>query len=329
MLQKRKLGRVGPEVACIGLGCMGMSGVYGVPDEAESEATIRRAVELGCDLVDTSDMYGAGHNEELVGRALRGIRDRVVLATKFGHVVGPDGRPVGVNGKPEYVIEACDRSLRRLGVDVIDLYYQHRVDRTVPIEETVGAMVRLVEQGKIRWLGLSEASSATVRRAVAVHPIAALQTEYSLWYREPEQDLIPTCRELGIAYVAYAPLGRGLLTGGVRSVDQLEPKDNRRNHPRFQGENLARNLELVERVQAIAAEKGCTPAQLAIAWVLAQGEDLVPIPGTKRRRYLEENLGAASVRLSAEDLDRLDRALPLGAGAGTRYQEAQMPTVNV
>ncbi len=328
-MEKRRLGRAGPEVACIGLGCMGMSGIYGTPDEAESEATIRRAVELGLDLVDTSDMYGAGHNEQLVGRALKGIRDRVVLATKFGHVVGPDGRPTGVDGRPEHVLEACDRSLQRLGVDVIDLYYQHRVDRTVPIEETVGAMGRLVEQGKVRWLGLSEAGAATVRRAAAVHPIAALQTEYSLWYREPEQDLIPACRELGIAYVAYAPLGRGLLAGAVRSLDDLEAKDNRRNHPRFQGENLARNLELVGRVEAMAAEKGCTPAQLAIAWVLAQGDDLVPIPGTKRRRYLEENLGAAGIRLTPEDLQRLDRDLPVGAGAGTRYQESQMPTVNV
>ena len=328
-MEKRRLGSSGLQVSAIGLGCMGMSGVYGTADEAESVATIHRAVELGVDFLDSSDMYGAGHNEELLGRALKGIRDRVVLTTKFGHVVGPDGRPVGVNGRPEYVAQACDRSLRRLRVDVIDVYYQHRVDPQVPIEETVGAMARLVEAGKVRFLGLSEASAATLRRAVRVHPIAALQTEYSLWYREPELELLPTCRELGITYVAYAPLGRGLLTGGVRTLDNLEEIDNRRNHPRFQGENLDRNLELVRRVQEMAAEKGCSPAQLAIAWVLAQGDELVPIPGTKRRRYLEENLGALDVQLSAEELRRLDEALPVGAGAGTRYAQAAMSSVNV
>jgi aryl-alcohol dehydrogenase-like predicted oxidoreductase len=328
-MEKRRLGSSGLQVSAIGLGCMGMSGVYGTADEAESVATIHRAVELGVDFLDSSDMYGAGHNEELLGRALKGIRDRVVLTTKFGHVVGPDGRPVGVNGRPEYVAQACDRSLRRLRVDVIDVYYQHRVDPQVPIEETVGAMARLVEAGKVRFLGLSEASAATLRRAVRVHPIAALQTEYSLWYREPELELLPTCRELGITYVAYAPLGRGLLTGGVRTLDNLEEIDNRRNHPRFQGENLDRNLELVRRVQEMAAEKGCSPAQLAIAWVLAQGDELVPIPGTKRRRYLEENLGALDVQLSAEELRRLDEALPVGAGAGTRYARTAMSSVNV
>jgi len=328
-MERRRLGKSGPSVAEIGLGCMGMSGVYGVPDEAEAEATIRGAVELGVQFIDTSDMYGAGHNEELVGRALKGIRDRVVLATKFGHVVGPDGRPIGVNGRPEYVAEACEASLRRLQVDVIDVYYQHRVDRTVPIEETVGAMARLVEQGKVRHLGLSEAGPANVRKAAGVHPIVALQTEYSLWYREPEAELLPTCRELGIAYVPYSPLGRGLLTGQVTSFDNLEAKDNRRNHPRFQGENLERNLKLVRRLQAMAQEKGCTPAQLALAWILAQGDDLVPIPGTKRRSYLEQNLAAADIELSAAELERLDRDLPVGSGAGTRYAEAHMATVNV
>ncbi len=328
-MERRQLGKSGPWVAEIGLGCMGMSGVYGAPDEAEAEATIRRAVELGVDFIDTSDMYGAGHNEELVGRALKGIRDKVVLATKFGQVVGPDGRPIGVNGRPDYVAEACEASLRRLQVDVIDLYYQHRVDRTVPIEETVGAMARLIEQGKVRHLGLSEAGPENVRKAAGVHPIAALQTEYSLWYREPEADLLPTCRKFGLSYVPYSPLGRGLLTGQVTSFDKLEPNDNRRNHPRFQGENLERNLELVRRLQAMAQEKGCTPAQLALAWILAQGDDLVPIPGTKRRSYLEQNLAAADVELSPADLAKLDRDLPVGSGAGTRYAEAQMASVNV
>ncbi len=328
-MEKRRLGASGPEVSAVGLGCMGMSGIYGGADEQESIATIHRAVELGIDFIDTSDAYGAGHNEGVVGRALKGIRDRVILATKFGHVLGPDGRPVGVNGRPEYVREACDASLRRLGVDVIDVYYQHRVDRSLPIEETVGAMAGLVEAGKVRHIALSEASATTLRRAVAVHPIVALQTEYSLWWREPESELLPTCRELGVTYVAYAPLGRGLLTGGVQSLDQLEEKDNRRNHPRFQGENFERNLELVRRVETMAAEKGCRPSQLALAWLLAQGKDVVPIPGTRRRSHLEENAAAASLVLSQEDLARLDRELPLGAGAGTRYAESQMSSVNV
>jgi len=328
-MRRRALGRSGVEVSELGLGCMGMSGIYGAPDEAEAEATIRRAVELGVDLLDTSDMYGAGHNEQLVGRALRGIREQVVLATKFGQVVGPDGRPVGVNGRPDYALEACEASLRRLGVDENDLYIQHRVDPGVPIEETVGAMARLVEAGKVRLLGLSEAGPATLRRAAAVHPIAALQTEYSLWYREPEAELLPACRELGIAYVAYSPLGRGLLTGGVRSLDQLEDRDNRRNHPRFQGENLARNLELVRRVEEMAAEKRCSAAQLALAWLLAQGQEVIPIPGSKRRPHLEANLGAAELRLDEEDLERLDRELPPGSGAGTRYATAQMASVNL
>lgn len=328
-MEKRRLGNNGPLVSAIGLGCMGMSGVYGTPDEAESIATIARAVELGVDLIDTSDMYGAGHNEEVVGRGLKGIRDKVFLATKFGHVTGPDGRPIGVNGRPEYVVEACEASLRRLQVDVIDLYYQHRVDKTVPIEETVGAMARLVEEGKVRYLGLSEASATTLRRAVKVYPIVALQTEYSLWFREPELELLPACRELGVSYVAYSPLGRGLLTGQVRQLDQLEAGDNRRNHPRFQGENLEANLRLVKAIEDLAAEKSCTPAQLAVAWVMAQGEDVIPIPGTKRRSYLEQNVAAAAIRLSPDELDRLDHAVPVGAGAGTRYALAQMPTVNV
>ncbi|HUZ88854.1 MAG TPA: aldo/keto reductase [Candidatus Acidoferrales bacterium] len=328
-MEKRKLGSTGPFVACEGLGCMGMSPVYGQPDEQESLATIARAVDLGVELIDTSDMYGAGHNEEVVGRGIKGRRDRVILATKFGHVLGSDGHPVGVNGRPEYVQQACEASLRRLQVDVIDLYYQHRVDRAVPIEETVGAMGRLVEQGKVRYLGLSEASASTLRRAASAHPIVALQTEYSLWYRELEAELLPTCRELGVAYVAYAPLGRGLLTGRVRNLEELEEGDNRRNHPRFQGENLGVNLTLVDRVRSMAEEKSCSPAQLALAWVLAQGEDVIPIPGTKRRTFLEENIAAAKIRLSQEDLDRLDREIPVGAGAGTRYGAKGMAGVNV
>ena len=328
-MEMRRLGSSGPEVSVVGLGCMGMSGIYGKADDEESIRTIRHAAESGVNFIDTSDAYGAGHNEELVGRALKGIRDEVVLATKFGHVLGPEGKPVGVNGQPEYVRAACDASLRRLGVDVIDVYYQHRVDRSVPIEETVGAMAQLIAAGKVRHIALSEASATTLRRAVMVHPIVALQTEYSLWWREPEIDLLPTCRDLGVTYVAYAPLGRGLLTGGVKSLDELEDRDNRRNHPRFQGENLARNLELVGRVQEMAAEKGCRPSQLALAWLLAQPWEVVTIPGTRRRAHLEENLAGAGIKLSAEDLARLDRELPLGAGAGTRYQESQMGTVNV
>ena len=328
-MQMRKLGVGGPQVCAIGLGCMGMSGIYGSADEQESVATVRRAVELGVNLIDTSDAYGAGHNEQLVGRALRGIRDSVILATKFGHVLNEQGRPVGVNGRPEYVRQACDASLRRLGVDVIDVYYQHRVDRSVPIEETVGAMADLVKEGKVRHIALSEASATTLRRAVAVHPIVALQTEYSLWWREPESELLPACRELGVTYVAYSPLGRGLLTGEIPSLDVLEEADNRRNHPRFQGENLERNLELVRRVEDMAAEKDCRPGQLALAWVLARGSDVVPIPGTRRRSHLEENVAALELRLTPDDLARLDRELPLGAGAGTRYAESQMSTVNV
>ncbi|MGH7902843.1 MAG: aldo/keto reductase [Candidatus Dormibacteraceae bacterium] len=326
---RRRLGATGPEVSALGLGCMGMSGVYGQVDETEAIATIHRAIDLGMDLIDTSDMYGAGHNEDVVGRAIRDRRSSVFLTTKFGQVTGPDGRPAGVDGRPEYVLSACDESLRRLGVDHIDLYIQHRVDPDVPIEDTVGAMARLVEAGKVLFLGLSEASAATVRRAAAVQPIVALQTEYSLWWREPEQELIPTCRELGISYIAYCPLGRGLLSGAIRRYEDLADDDNRRHHPRFQPGNFERNLELTDRIAALAREKGCTPPQLALAWLLGQGEDIVPIPGTRRRDHLMENLGALAVTLSPADLGRLDDAAPIGAGAGLRYSEGALRRTNI
>jgi aryl-alcohol dehydrogenase-like predicted oxidoreductase len=320
-MEMRKLGSQGLEVSGLGLGCMGMSEFYAGRDEAKSMATIDLALERGVTLFDTADMYGVGANEELVGRAVRGHRERVVIATKFGNVRGADGSFRGINGRPEYVRQACDASLKRLGVDVIDLYYQHRVDPEVPIEETVGAMAGLVEAGKVRFLGLSEAAPATIRRAHAVHPITALQSEYSLWSRDPEADILPTVRELGIGFVAYSPLGRGFLTGQIKSPDDLPADDYRRNHPRFTGEAFEHNLALVREVSDLAAEKECTPAQIALAWVLAAGNDVVPIPGTKRRSYLEDNLGALDVVLTVDDRAQLDAIMPAGAAAGERYTD--------
>jgi aryl-alcohol dehydrogenase-like predicted oxidoreductase len=328
-METRKLGTQGLTVSALGLGCMGMSDFYGPSDEGESIATLHRALELGVTFLDTADMYGPFKNEELLGRALAGKRDRVVLATKFGNRRGSDGSFLGVCGTPAYVREACDASLRRLGVETIDLYYQHRVDPTVPIEETVGAMAGLVKAGKVRYLGLSEAGAATVRRAHAVHPISALQTEYSLWTRDPEPEILPTVRALGIGFVAYSPLGRGFLTGAIRSAGDLAGSDWRRMNPRFQGEHLERNLALVARVEALAKEKGISAAQLALAWVLARGGDVVPIPGTRHRNRLEENVAAASVILSAADLARIDEAAPPGAASGTRYPESGMKTVGL
>jgi aryl-alcohol dehydrogenase-like predicted oxidoreductase len=325
---KRRLGRNGPEVSAIGLGCMGMSEFYGAGNEAESIATIHHAIDRGVTFLDTADMYGIGKNEELVGRAIRDRRDQVFLATKFGNVRGPAGEFLGVKGDPDYVRSACEASLRRLGVEVIDLYYQHRVDPNVPIEDTVGAMARLKEEGKIRFLGLSEAAPRTIRRAAAVATISAVQTELSLWSRDAEAEVLPTVRELGIGYVAYSPLGRGFLTGQIKSPDDFPEDDFRRFHPRFTGENFAKNIALVREVEAMAREKGCTTAQLALAWVLAKGEDVVPIPGTKHRKYLDENIGALEVKLSGEDLRRLDEILPPGAAAGPRYHERGMETVN-
>jgi aryl-alcohol dehydrogenase-like predicted oxidoreductase len=325
-MQRRVLGRDGAalEVSAEGLGCMGMSEFYGTIDEPEAIATIHRALDLGIDFLDTADMYGSGANEQLVGRAISGRRDDVVLATKFGNVRGEQGAFLGIRGDPAYVREACDASLRRLGTDHIDLYYQHRVDANVPIEETVGAMAELVEQGKVLRLGLSEAAPETIRRAHAIHPITALQSEYSLFTRDPEGNgVLETVRELGIGFVAYSPLGRGFLTGRISNTDELSEGDSRRTgrFPRFTGENFRQNLDLVERVKEIAAEKGVEPGQLALAWVLAQGEDIAPIPGTKRRRYLEENAAAAEVELTDEDLERLDEAAPAGAAAGDRYAD--------
>ena len=327
---ERVLGRGGLRVSAIGLGCMGMSEFYEPQqmDDAESIRVIHRYLDAGGNLLDTADMYGSGRNEELVGRAIRGRRDRVVLATKFGNVRGPGGAFLGVRGDPQYVRDCCDASLRRLGVDVIDLYYQHRVDPKTPIEETVGAMADLVRAGKVRHLGLSEASPATIRRAASVHPIAALQTEYSLWSREVEAEILPTVRELGIGFVAYSPLGRGFLTGQFRSIDDLPADDYRRNAPRFQGENFQKNLDLVKMIEELARAKGCTPAQLALAWVLARGEDIVPIPGTKRVRYLDENLGAVRVDLTPEELRQMDAILPAGAASGDRYHPQAMQAID-
>ena len=328
-MQRRILGTGGLKVSAIGLGCMGMSEFYGPSDEAESIATIQRALDLGVNFLDTADMYGVGHNEEVVGRAIKGRRQDAVIATKFGNVRGPNGERLGISGKPDYVKSACDASLRRLNIDVIDLYYQHRVDPNTPIEETVGAMAELVREGKVRHLGLSEAAPQTIRRAHGVHPIAALQTEYSLFSRDPEEDILPTLRELGIGFVPYSPLGRGVLTGRFKRPDDLPEGDFRRAVPRFSAENLGRNVELLTAVEALAAERRCTPAQLALAWVLKQGDDIVPIPGTRKPQRLEENAAALNVQLSPDDLKRLDAALPRGAVAGDRYAEAGMKAVNL
>jgi aryl-alcohol dehydrogenase-like predicted oxidoreductase len=327
-MRHRTLGKSGITVSAIGLGCMSMSGTYGKSDDDQSIAVVHRALDAGVDFLDSSDMYGWGHNEELLGRALKGRRQRAVLATKFGNVRNDDGS-MGVSGRPDHVARACDASLRRLGVDVIDLYYQHRVDPRVPIEETVGAMGRLVQAGKVRSLGLSEAAPATIRRAHAVHPIAAVQSEYSLLYRNPAEEILPTCRELGISFVAYSPIGRGFLSGRISAEGDLPADDRRRQHPRFQEGNFAHNRELVSRVEEIARAKGVSPAQLALAWLLARGEEIVPIPGTKRATYLEENIGALDVVLDSTDLAQLDEAMPPDAAAGARYPEAQMKGVNL
>jgi aryl-alcohol dehydrogenase-like predicted oxidoreductase len=327
-MRQRKLGHSPLTVSALGLGCMGMSEFYEPANDQESIEVIHRALDLGVNFIDTADIYGRGRNEELVGRALQGRRNEAVLATKFGNVRDAEGRFLGINGRPEYVRQACDASLQRLRVETIDLYYQHRVDRNVPIEETVGAMARLVEEGKVRFLGLSEAAPATLRRAHRTHPLSALQTEYSLWSRDPEDEIIATCRELGISFVAYSPLGRGFLTGKIRTPEDLAPDDWRRTMPRFLGDNFQKNLDLVRHIQELAAAKGCKPAQLALAWVLAQGEDILPIPGTTSRTHLEENLATLEIGLTTEELARINEIAPQGVAAGDRYPEMAMKAVN-
>ncbi len=327
-MKQRKLGTQGLTVSALGLGCMGMSEFYGLRDDQESIATIHRAFDLGVTFLDTADMYGVGENERLVGRAIRGRRREIVLATKFGNVRDAQGNFLGINGRPEYVLQSCDASLLRLGVEQIDLYYQHRVDPQVPIEETIGAMSELVRAGKVKYLGMSEAASATLRRAMKVHPISALQSEYSLWTRDVEAEILPACRELGVGFVPYSPLGRGFLTGQLKKAEDLPEGDRRRIFPRFQGENFERNLKLTAKIQALAQKKKCTAGQLALAWVLAQGDDVVPIPGTKRRKYLEENVGSVDVELTASDLKEISAAAPHGAAAGSRYPEPAMRAVN-
>jgi aryl-alcohol dehydrogenase-like predicted oxidoreductase len=328
-MQYRQLGTTGPRVSAVGLGCSGMSADYGVPDDVEATATIQRAIELGVNMLDTSDAYGAGRNEQLIAGAIAGRREGVIVATKFGNIRGPGGERGGTNGKPDYVPVACEASLKRLGIDVIDLYYVHRIDQGVPIEDTVGAMARLVEQGKVRHLGLCEAGPETIRRAHATHPLAAVQMEYSLWTRDAEDKILAVTRELGIALVAYSPLGRGFLTATFRSRDDLIPKDRRHDHPRFQEGNFERNLELLGPIEQLAEKKGWTPSQVALAWVLAQGDDIVPIPGTKRRKYLEQNIAAVDLTLDDAELDSLRAAFPPGIAAGLRYPEFQLRKLGI